>query len=435
MTALQFVNAILIMLGVFVLVPIAAFCLECIAAALPQRSADDGNNDFNAAPTEDADTAAIAASRPRAAVLIPAHNEQRVIEQTLGSIIPTLATGDRILVVADNCHDQTAELAQRAGAEVVVRTDADHRGKGYALECGLRALERDPPEVLIVVDADCLVTPKTVEVASRLAHRTQRPVQALNLTDRNPASGPIQIVSLLGNHFTNLIRPLGSLRLRAPCRLMGTGMAIPWPLTEGMQFGGDNLVEDMQLGIDLALRGAMPLFCPEARVTSALPADDGAFVSQRTRWEHGHLHTAVTQIPRLLAAGMVRRSWPLLAMAFDLSIPPLTLLVAIWLVGAILSGLAWWFGASGLPMGLLAGGGVAMTAALAIGWALFCRHQAPFRAIVAVPHYMLRKLPIYTGFLLRRQQVWVRTERDSTVVCESASPPVGKGSGARINSH
>ena len=362
----------------------------------------------------------IAAPRPRAAVLIPAHNEQLVIEQTLCTIIPTLVAGDRILVVADNCTDETAELARRAGAEVVVRTDAEHRGKGYALECGLQTFEHDPPDVVIVVDADCLVEPQTIEAASRLAHRTQRPVQALNLTDRNPASGPIQVVSLLGNRFTNLIRPLGSLRLRMPCRLMGTGMAIPWPLTASMQFGGDNLVEDMQLGIDLALRGAMPLFCPEARVTSAMPAGDSGFVSQRTRWEHGHLHAAVTQIPRLLGAAITRCSWPLLAMALDLSIPPLTLLVAFWLAGAILSGLAWWFGASGLPMGLLAGGGAAMTAALGLGWALFCRRQVPLRAVVAVPHYMLRKLPIYTGFLFRRQHVWVRTERQSTAGRESS---------------
>ena len=105
--------------------------------------------------------------------------------------------------------------------------------------------------------------------SARLAESTRRPVQGLNLTDRNPASGPIQSVSLLANRFTNLIRPLGLLRLGAPCRLMGTGMAIPWRLAQDMPLAGGSLVEDMQLGIDLALQGQMPLFCREARVTSA----------------------------------------------------------------------------------------------------------------------------------------------------------------------
>ena len=389
-------NAIAIMLSIAVLLPIAVFLVECLAAVLPRRRRPEGASD---------------ARRPRAAVLIPAHNEQAVIEQTLLAVIPTLAPGDRVLVVADNCDDETAALAQASGAEVVVRNDPEDRGKGYALERGLRALERDPPEVVIVVDADCLVEPQTVDALARLAGRTRRPVQALNLTDRNPATGPLQVVSLLGNRFTNLIRPLGLRRLGAPCRLMGTGMAIPWSLAESMHAGGDNLVEDMQLGIDLALRGHVPIFCPEGRVTSGLPAGDRAFVSQRTRWEHGHLRTAVTQIPRLLAAGIRRCSWPLLAMALDLSIPPLTLLVAFWLCGAILAASAWWLGGLWLPMALLAGGGLAMTAALGLGWAVFCRRQVPLRAVVAVPHYMLRKVPIYTGMLFRRQRTWIRTDR------------------------
>lgn len=207
MTALHAVNAILLTLGILVLLPIAVFCLECLAALLPRRRSDGCST---ATPER-----SVAAPRPRAAVLIPAHNEQAVIEQTLGALIPTLAAGDRVLVVADNCDDQTAELARAAGAEVAAREDRERRGKGYALEYGLCVLRHDPPEVVIVVDADCLVEPQTVDVLSRLAGRTQRPVQAINLTDRNPAAGPIQVVSLLGNRFTNLIRPLGLLRLGA----------------------------------------------------------------------------------------------------------------------------------------------------------------------------------------------------------------------------
>jgi hypothetical protein len=121
-------------------------------------------------------------------------------------------------------------------------------------------------------------------------------------------------------------------------------------------------------------------------------------------------------------------------MALDLSIPPLTLLVAFWLAGAILCGLAWWLGASWLPMVLLAGGGAALTAALGLGWVVFCRREVPLRAVVAVPHYMLRKLPIYTGFLFRRQHTWVRTERDSTMVHDSPLPPAGEGEGVRLSS-
>jgi cellulose synthase/poly-beta-1,6-N-acetylglucosamine synthase-like glycosyltransferase len=399
MILLYATNTILVAMSISVLVPILTFTVECLAAVLRRKELSCSND-----------------ASPRTAVLIPAHNEQLVIEQTLAAAgCGSLPAELRVLVVADNCDDGTAALAGHAGAEVLVRIDPDHRGKGYAMQSGLAALRRDPPEVVVLIDADCLADPQTINTLARLAHRTQRPVQSLNLTDRRPATGPLEAVSLLANRFTNLIRPLGQSVLGVPCRLMGTGMAIPWRLADGMRVAGGSLVEDMQLGIDLALEGHLPLFCPDARVTSELPSADRAFVSQRTRWDHGHLRTAAVQIPRLLAAALGQRSWPLLGIALDLSIPPLTLLVALWLGAAILAGAAWWLGASWVPMALLAGGGVALAASLGLGWAVFCRRQMTLWTFAAAPLYMLRKLPIYARLLLRRQHAWVRTERVAVV--------------------
>ena len=79
---------------------------------------------------------------------------------------------DRVLVVADNCDDHTAELARRAGAEVFVRIDPDHRGKGYAMQFGLQALRANPPDVIVVIDADCLTETDAIDTLARvrLAH-------------------------------------------------------------------------------------------------------------------------------------------------------------------------------------------------------------------------------------------------------------------------
>jgi cellulose synthase/poly-beta-1,6-N-acetylglucosamine synthase-like glycosyltransferase len=418
-------NILLSILAVLVLVPVAVFCVECFAAVLARviacRERPPRRSHFvlrlfrrirNAAEGVPC-SATMQTEQPRAAVLIPAHNEQLLIGQTLGAILPAGSENGRVLVVADNCDDQTAELARGAGAEVVVRFDAAHRGKGFAMQSGLEALRSNPPDVVVVLDADCLTDPESLDLMARLAHSTQRPVQSLNLTDRNPADGPVQTVSILGNRFINMIRPLGQSALGIPCRLMGTGMAIPWALAENVETHGGSLVEDMQLGIDMALRGHLPLFCSNARVTSGLPSADRAFVSQRTRWEHGHLVTAARQIPLLVGASIRRRSWPLLGIALDLSVPPLTLLVALWLCAAILALAGWWLGASALPAALLAAGGAALIAALGLGWAVFCRKQVPLRTFAAVPFYMLRKLPIYAGLVFDRQHTWVRTERSS----------------------
>jgi len=102
--------------------------------------------------------------RPRLAVLIPAHNEASIIAGTIRSVLPQLSTSDRLLVVADNCVNETAAIASAADAQVIERSDTTRRGKGYALDFGVRHLGTDAPDVVVIVDADCQVA------ASALAH-------------------------------------------------------------------------------------------------------------------------------------------------------------------------------------------------------------------------------------------------------------------------
>lgn len=127
-------------LAAIALLPVLLLLVQVLMACLPARAQPLGNN-----------------ARPQVAVLVPAHDEASLIGATLASIAPQLRPGDRLLVVADNCTDDTAQLAREAGAEVVERRDARLRGKGYALDFGVRHLASQPPEVVIVVDADCQV--------------------------------------------------------------------------------------------------------------------------------------------------------------------------------------------------------------------------------------------------------------------------------------
>src|SRR5262249_30591342 len=69
----------------------------------------------------------------RVAVLVPAHNESRALLPTLADINAQLRAADRLVVVADNCTDDTAAVAGAAGADVVERLDLVKHGKGYAL--------------------------------------------------------------------------------------------------------------------------------------------------------------------------------------------------------------------------------------------------------------------------------------------------------------
>jgi exopolysaccharide biosynthesis WecB/TagA/CpsF family protein len=428
-------NILLLLVSLLVLAPVAVFCAECLLAlVLPRRAAQCTPHTpcevqcIPHTPCEDASLiprgedditrSVMSTLGPRVAVVIPAHNEALAIAGTVETLAATLAPGDRIVVVADNCSDATAEIARRAGAVVLERTDAEHRGKGYALDHAVRYLHDDPPQVMCVIDADCRVRPDTIATLARTAHDRMRPAQATNLLEADPHGTALGAISALTFRFRCLVRIAGVARLGLPCHLMGTGMALPWPLVEKADWATGNVAEDKQLGIDLAVAGHAPLFCETAEVTSPGPRQDAAVLEQRSRWELGHLQTAARQVPRLCWAAMRRCDLGLLAMALDLAVPPLSLLVMVWLAATGIAVAAGLLGARWLPAMLLACGGAAMFATGVGGWWIYCRQQVPYRVLATLPLYILRKVPMYFGFLAGRRPTWIRTRREDEEMTE-----------------
>ena len=353
-----------------------------------------------------------APERPRTTVLVPAHDEEAGIVATLRALRAQLRQGDRLVVVADNCSDQTAQVAQAEGAEVLVRTNPDLRGKGYALDFGVEHLSYDPPQVLVIIDADCLAHPGTVDALVAACSAFDQPAQALNLMQ---ASGESlgQRMAEFAWRVRNQARPLGWQCWGGPCPLMGTGMAFPWGLIRESALATGNLAEDMQLGVDLAIRGHPARLTPTALVTSRFPNTAAAARTQKTRWEHGHISTLLTSVPRLLKASLEQRRWMLLATALDLMVPPLALLTLLVAGAGILN-----VAVAGLLMGswllpsLSAATLLLLTVSVAIAWSRFGRDIVTLREFLSVPWYVLSKLSIYVGFVFRRQTVWVRAKRD-----------------------
>ncbi|MEB2347261.1 MAG: glycosyltransferase [Comamonadaceae bacterium] len=351
----------------------------------------------------------------RCAVLVPAHDEAAVIGETVRALRTQLGAGDTLLVVADNCGDETARIARAAGATVVERADAERRGKGYALDFGVRHLAGGRVyDALLIVDADCSVqTPQGIHHLARMAVRCGRPVQALYLMDA-PEGGSIKTrVAAFAWRLKNWVRPLGWHVLGWPCQLMGTGMAFPWAMASHMQLANAELVEDMKLGVDLALAGTPPLFCPEVLVRSTFPTAERAVQSQRTRWEHGHLGMIAAHAPRLGRRALRLRSGALLAMALDIGVPPLALLVLLQLGVLVVCAFAATWGAGGAPLWGASLCVVLFASAAGLAWWGWGSAVVSLRDLAQVPGYVLAKLPIYLGYLLhRRQQEWIRTDRD-----------------------
>ncbi len=347
------------------------------------------------------------------AVLIPAHNEAAGIERTLRNVRSQVTACDRIVVVADNCSDDTADIARRNGAQVVERWHETQRGKGYALDFGVRHLAADPPSLVIVVDADCQLDPGALESLASTCLRSGRPVQALYEMDAPEGAGLRARVSAFAWRVRNRLRPLGAHRVGAPCQLMGTGMAFPWAMLRDAPLASGNIVEDLQLGVDLALRGTPPLFEPRARVSSVFPSGDDAAAAQRRRWEHGTLSMMLRHGPRLLAAAMRRADLRLAAMAADLMVPPLALLVQLQAALVALSAATAWAGAGTLGLQIAAAALTLLAAAILWAWHRAGRDiLSATELLVTAPAYVLRKLPMYLGFIWKRESNWVRARRE-----------------------
>jgi cellulose synthase/poly-beta-1,6-N-acetylglucosamine synthase-like glycosyltransferase len=350
--------------------------------------------------------------RPRLAVLVPAHNESVGVAETVRSILAQLHLNDRLLVVADNCSDDTAQCAALAGAEVVERHDDERRGKGFALDFGVRHLAADPPEVLVMVDADCLLGPGALQTISVDCATSGRPIQALYLMRTGRDASVRARIAEFAWLVRNQARPLGAWRLGGPCQLMGTGMAFPWALIHDVPLASGHLVEDMKLGIDLARQGRAPRFSPTALVHSRFPAEDGAAKGQRTRWEHGHLATLLEAGPPLLGSGLLRGDMQSVALALDLMVPPLALLVMLQAGLALLNLVFWGVWSWEVPLAIGVAAMVLTGAAIGIAWGLHGRHVIRVRELAFAPLYALWKLPVYGAFLLRRQVEWIRAKRD-----------------------
>lgn len=345
-------------------------------------------------------------------ILIPAHNEANCLGRTLNTLIPQLDDPQQILVVADNCTDDTAAIAQQYGVSVITRTNTEKRGKGYALAYGMEHLQTNPPDVLIMVDADCIVADNAIRELTQKVVSTGKPVQALYLMEKPADPTPKDVISAFAFLVKNWVRPLGLSVLNLPCLLTGTGMAFPWEVITQASLDNGNIVEDMQLGIDLALMGYPAVFLPTTRVTGMLPQKEQTAQKQRTRWEHGHLQTIITQVPQLLKGAIAQTSLPVLALALELAVPPLSVLVIFWSLTMMVALLAGLFAGVWLPTIVLGIAGLLLLIAIITAWAKFGKEETPLKTLMLVPVYMLSKMSIYFSFLGKRESQWVKTERD-----------------------
>jgi cellulose synthase/poly-beta-1,6-N-acetylglucosamine synthase-like glycosyltransferase len=392
-----FINELFLIVSLLLSIPVAIFSIQ-IVTSLPRYTIKEG----------------ISFKRPTIAVLIPAHNESINLLPTIDSVKAQLLKGDRIFVIADNCTDNTAKVAFNAGVEVIERYDNTKIGKGYALDFGVRHIEMLAvhPDVVIVMDADCLATEKSIRRLAFEAVQTGRPIQALYLMLTSNEANIKTKISEFAWVVKNWARPLGFSRLGLPCQLMGSGMAFPWSLIRDAKLANSHIVEDLKLGLDLAGMMRPPRFCPEAIVTSKFPNNNDGLMSQRTRWEHGHLSMIVSEGPKLIWQSIRFLNVSLLALVVDMLVPPLALLALMVFVTFLMALIGLTITHQFAPWYLALVNLGCLGVAVFLSWLKFGRTILSSSDLIYIPIYALSKVPLYFKFIMRRQVSWVRSRRD-----------------------
>lgn len=351
----------------------------------------------------------------RGVIIVPAHDEAEILAPRLGSLkesIAPIVDQVSILLVADNCTDNTADIARASGVTVIDRFDGMRRGKGYALDFARKWLTKDPPDVIIIVDADCSIDTESVTNLLLASAETGAPCQAINLQRPQAGASAAVQVSTFAFYVKNVIRQRALARLARRVQLLGTGMAIPWTLFERANLATSSIVEDIKLGHELAAAGHAPLLVERATVWSDAETEANT-LSQRRRWEGGFLNEAMRQGPsRLLESARhadLRGMWA----ALSIMVPPFALLVLADLTILLIASVALWVAGTGFSVLLLLAVPLLLAAiGLVLAWLVGGSRFVSIGALMTVPLYLAWKLPMYVAFVRRGvPKDWLRTDR------------------------
>jgi cellulose synthase/poly-beta-1,6-N-acetylglucosamine synthase-like glycosyltransferase len=355
-----------------------------------------------------AESSGLRRSISRIAVVVPAHNEEDGVADTVTSLRRCLAANSphTIVVVADNCDDRTADRAQAAGARVLVRNDSELRGKGFALEFAFRVLLGEGFDAMAVVDADTIVEPAFLAVIERCLAQGADAVQCRYGVLNPQASMRTRLMNVALLAF-NVLRPRGRERLGLSVGILGNGFALTSDTLRAVPYDTHSVVEDLEYHLRLTRAGKAVRFADRTTVRAKMPTSSSASGTQRARWEGGRMRMIREQVPSLMAdvvGGRIRMVEPLL----ELLLLPLAFQTALLLFALTLplSPVRWY---AAVALGVIA---AHVCAAITVGGGAV----SDLMALAFAPCYVVWKLALAPAITraARKDTEWVRTARDGS---------------------
>lgn len=340
----------------------------------------------------------------RLACVVPAHDEAAGIAECIESLrAAAKVRRAEVVVVADNCRDETAAVARSHRARVLERIDPQRRGKGYALQFAFEHLIPGGADAVLVVDADTRVAPNFIAEMAAALEAGAGAVQCRYLVANADASLRTRLMQVALLAF-NVLRPRGRDRWGLSAGIFGNGFGLTSETLETVPYTATSIVEDLEYHLRLVEHGIVVCFADRTCVYGDMPAAGKGVRTQRVRWEGGRLRILNAAAPKLMRGvlgGHGRFVEPLL----DLLLPPLGLQVALLTITLVapLAGLRL-YGAVGLAVV-----GVHVLTAIAVGGG----GRRELKALAMAPFYIVWKIAMLPAILrsARTHARWVRTER------------------------
>lgn len=344
----------------------------------------------------------------RLAIVMPAHNEEAVVAKAVTSIHDQLTEGDLLVVVADNCSDATADIVrdlELAHVVVLERRDTVNRGKGFALDHGHSYLKQRNIEfdTLGVIDSDCVFAEQDAVDHIKQYAKAADLFQVGYLMQSNANTS---LLSSFAWFLKTASRSIGMMKLFGACHIQGSGFFISSKIATNVDFASGSIVEDLELGLNMAEKKVFCKYLPSVTLLSEMPSDVEVLQTQKSRWEVGHLKVLIEEaLPRAWRAikqGNVRY----LLLVCDLSVPPLITYLAGLVVLMCVLALFTSIGALMVFACLLT-----FLPLLYLHWKRFCSLFEVDFAFSQIVAYVLVKFKVITNYSNKKSRAWNKTER------------------------
>ena len=238
--------------------------------------------------------------------IIPAHNEEIVVGNLIASLQKQNYPKDLydIYVIADNCTDNTAEVARKAGAIVYERFDEEHKTKGYALDWFLKQKieENAPYDAFCIFDADNIVDVDFLKNMNKKLCQGEEVVQGYR-DIKNPTDSWVSAGYAIFYWTMNRFYHLARYNLGLSPLINGTGFMVKFDLVKPTNgFDTVTLTEDIVFSLKTIISGKKLGWATDAIVYDEQPVGFKQSWSQRSRWTVGHIQCLKEYTKPLAAA-------------------------------------------------------------------------------------------------------------------------------------